>query len=93
MRFDWDEEKNQLNHRKHGIWFEEAQTVFVDDLGRVFVDGEHSHNEERFVFVGMSSAARILIVVHCYRQQDSVIRIISARKPSKNERKIYEERI
>lgn len=93
MHFEWDEEKNLLNHRKHGIWFEEAQTVFTDDLGRVFVDEEHSHDEERFVLIGMSSGSRILIVVHCYRQEDSVIRIISARKPSKKERKTYEERI
>jgi uncharacterized DUF497 family protein len=93
MRFEWDEEKNILNHRKHGVWFEEAQTVFADDLGRVFVDEENSANEERFLVIGLSSAARILMVVHCYRKFDSVIRINSARKATKKEQKIYEERI
>ncbi len=93
MRFEWDEEKNLINHRKHRVWFEEAQTVFADSLGRVFLDEEHSTDEERYLVIGLSSAARILMVVHCYRKFDSVIRIISARKATKKEQKIYEERI
>lgn len=93
LRFEWDETKNKLNRSKHGIWFEEAQSVFDDASGRVFHDVEHSDDEDRFLIVGMSSAARILVVVHCYRKSDSIVRIISARKATKREIKFYEERI
>lgn len=93
LRFEWDETKNKINRSKHGIWFEEAQSVF-DDLGsRVFLDLEHSDEEDRFLIVGMSSGGRLLVVVHCYRESDSVIRIISARKAVKKEIKFYEEGI
>lgn len=93
IQFEWDEIKNKNNRSKHGIWFEEGQSVF-DDLGsRVFIDSEHSDDEDRFLIVGMSSAARVLVVVHCYRESDSVIRIISARKATKKEVKFYEEGI
>jgi hypothetical protein len=93
FRFEWDENKNKLNRGKHGIWFEEAQTVFDDPLSRVFVDGAHSVEEDRFIIVGMSSASRTLVVAHCFRNDDSIIRVISARKATKREVKYYEERI
>jgi uncharacterized DUF497 family protein len=92
LRFDWDEQKNKSNRAKHGIWFEEAQSVFSDPHGRLFYDPEHSDHEDRFILLGMSSAARILVVVHCYRNADSV-RIISARKAIRKEVRFYEEGI
>lgn len=91
--FDWDERKNRSNRAKHRVWFEEAQTVFEDPRGRLFEDPDHSEEEERFVLLGMSSAGRVLIVVHCYRESESLIRIISARKASKKEVRSYEEGI
>ena len=93
LRFQWDETKNKRNRSKHGVWFEEAQGVFDDLTSRVFLDREHSDEEDRFLILGMSSAARLLVVVHCYRESDSVVRIISARKATKKEVKFYEEGI
>lgn len=93
IKFEWDETKNKANRFKHGIWFEEAQSVFDDLGGRLFVDLEHSNEEDRFLLLGMSSAVRLLVVVHCYRESDSVIRIISARKATKQETQFYEEGI
>jgi uncharacterized protein len=93
LRFDWDEQKNKSNRSKHGIWFEEAQTVFDDPHGRLFYDPEHSEREDRFILLGMSSAARILVVVHCCRESDSLVRIISARKATIKEIGSYEEAI
>ena len=91
LAFEWDEAKNKLNRRKHGIWFEEAQTCFDDASGRLFLDPEHS--EDRFILIAFSSTARLLIVVHCYRKSESVVRIISARKTTKRERSKYEKRV
>ena len=93
LRFEWEEPKNKLNRKKHGIWFEEAQSVFDDPLGRVFYDQDHSDDESRFVMIGMNAMKRLLVVVHCYKKKDSVIRIISARKATKQETKFYEEGI
>ena len=93
LRFDWDEEKNESNRRKHGIWFEEAQSVFEDPHGRLFYDPEHSEDEARFILLGVSSAAKTLVVVHCYRETESLVRIISARRASKKELRFYEEGI
>ena len=93
LRYDWDEQKNKGNRRKHGIWFEEAQSVFGDPDGRLFCDPEHSEHEDRFILLGISSAARILVVVHCYRNSDSEVRIISARKATRKEVRFYEEGI
>ncbi len=93
LRFDWDERKNRANRTKHGIWFEEAQGVFDDPRARLFHDPEHSQEEERFILLGMSFAARVLIVVHCYREQEQVVRIISARKATRKEAGFYEEGI
>jgi len=93
LRFEWDEGKNRSNRTKHGVWFEEAQSAFRDPNGRVFYDPEHSEEEDRFILIGVSSTARPLVVVHCYKESDSVIRIISARKATKKEHIFYEEGI
>jgi uncharacterized DUF497 family protein len=93
LRFEWDEEKNRSNRRKHGVWFEEAQSAFRDPNARLFDDPEHSDDEARFILIGMSSAGRPLVVVHCYKKSDSVIRIISARKATNKEFMFYEEGI
>lgn len=93
LRFEWDERKNRINRAKHRVWFEEAQGVFDDLHARVFHDPEHSADEDRFVVVGMSGAARLLVVVHCHRKAHSVIRIISARKATRKEARFYEEGI
>lgn len=89
MNFEWDENKNQINQRKHGISFEEAQTVFYDDEALVRDDPDHSDDEERFIILGMSGKANMLVVCHCYRASETVIRIISARKATKTESKYY----
>jgi hypothetical protein len=93
LRFEWDEKKNRGNRTKHGVWFEEAQSVFRDPNARLFHDSEHSEKEDRFILIGASAAARPLVVVHCYRESDSVIRIISVRKATKKEVRFYEEGI
>lgn len=93
MIFEWDEEKNKKNRKKHGIWFEEAKSVFEDDLAKVFLDDSNSDGEDRFLIIGNNAFGTNLIVVHCYRKNDEVIRIISARKTTKKERMIYEEGI
>ena len=83
--FDWDENKNQTNWRKHGIDFDEDSSVFFDERAILFDDPEHSQQEERFILLGMSQTTNICIVCHCYRESDTVIRIISARKATKKE--------
>ena len=93
LQFEWDEIKNRGNRSKHGIWFEEAQTVFDDPNSKVFLDDGSSDAEDRFLILGLSATGRLLIVVHCYRRDDSVIRVISARMATKRETKKYEERI
>jgi len=93
LRFAWDERKNRANRTKHGVWFEEAQSVFDDPRARLFYDPEHSEAEDRFILLGVSSAARTLVVIHCYRDSDSMIRIISARKATRKEAGSYEEGI
>jgi uncharacterized DUF497 family protein len=93
IEFDWDEDKNKANRKKHGIWFEEARSVFDDVHGRLFLDSEHSDHEDRFILIGYNSSSKLLVVVHCHREPDSVIRIISARKATKKERMYYEKGI
>ncbi len=93
IEFDWDEDKNKANRKKHGIWFEEARSVFDDFNGRLILDSEHSDHEDRFILSGYNSSSKLLVVVLCHREQDSVIRIISARKATKKERVYYEKRI
>jgi uncharacterized DUF497 family protein len=89
IRFEWDNNKNLTNIKKHKISFEEAKTVFFDENARVIPDPEHSESEERFIILGISSKLRLLIVVHTYRENDEIIRIISARKATKTESKYY----
>lgn len=89
--FEWDENKNNINKRKHKISFEEAKTVFLDYDALYIPDPEHSESEERFIILGMSTRANLLIVCHCYRHSESVIRIISARKADKDEQQMYFE--
>ena len=87
--FEWNEDKNRSNQRKHGVSFEEAKTVFFDDLARLIPDPDHSIGEERFILMGLSEKYRLLTVCHCERNGDT-IRIISARKADKFETKQYE---
>lgn len=89
LRFDWDEEKNQQNLKKHGVAFEEAQSVFFDDDALEFPDPDHSEDEDRFLMLGRSFKLRVLLVCHCLREDEEVIRIISARKATKKERAAY----
>jgi uncharacterized DUF497 family protein len=93
LRFEWDERKNRGNRAKQGVWFEEAQSVFDDPRGWLFDDPEHSEDEERLILLGLSSAGRTLVVVHCYRESESVVRIISARKATRKEAGYYEKGI
>ena len=92
LLFDWDERKATANRRKHGVAFEEARTVFLDEDAMLIPDPEHSEDEDRFVLLGLSVRFRTLIVCHCYRRDDEVIRIISARRANRAERRQYEER-
>lgn len=91
VKFEWDLAKALSNIKKHGISFDEAKTVFDDDFARLIPDPDHSENEERFILLGMSYTLKILTVVHCYRDEDGVIRIISARASTKNEERQYKE--
>jgi len=89
LRFTWDKRKSKANQKKHGISFEEAQTVFFDENAIEYFDPDHSESEDRFLLLGLSSSLRILVVSHCYRKRESLIRIISARKATKKEQKVY----
>ena len=89
IAFSWDDRKERENHRKHGVSFEEATTVFADENARLKHDPDHSQDEDRFVLLGFSAKLRLLVVVHAYRQDEKEIRIISARKAVPNERKQY----
>jgi uncharacterized DUF497 family protein len=91
ISFTWDSRKNSANIQKHGISFEEAKSVFYDDNARLIHDPDHSEDEERFLILGLSERLNILIVCHCYREENEIIRIISARKATKNEKKQYQE--
>jgi uncharacterized protein len=92
LRFEWDPKKASFNEKKHGVTFDEAKTVFDDDDALVIADPDHSEAEDRFIILGLSSLDRALVVVHCFRAEGSVIRIISARKAGTNEQKPYWER-
>lgn len=89
LRFTWDPAKAKANATKHGVTFAEAQTVFLDDRARLIDDPEHSHNEARFLLLGLSVRLRVLVVVHAYRETTGVIRLISARKATPRERQQY----
>ena len=89
MIFEWDEDKNKVNIKKHGISFIEAMTVFDDSNAMYKPDVDHSKDEERFIIMGVSQKERLLVVCHCYRTSEKIIRIISARKAVKKERELY----
>lgn len=89
LNFEWDERKNKINKAKHKISFEEAKTVFYDEAALVIDDPDHSQDEERFIILGESNRANLLVVCHCWRVSDTVIRIISARKATKTETNQY----
>lgn len=89
ITFEWDASKASLNKKKHGISFDEAKTVFFDENAKVIHDPEHSDDEERFIILGLSVNMRMLIVIHCYRKNDRIIRLISARKATQKESTQY----
>jgi uncharacterized DUF497 family protein len=89
LRFEWDQRKNRANQRKHGVSFEEARTVFFDQQAVEFYEDEYGKQEDRFFLLGVSAKLRILMVCHCLREGGDVIRIISARKATKNEQREY----
>jgi hypothetical protein len=90
IKFEWDITKAASNRKKHGISFEEAQSVFYDEFAVQFFDEDNSVSEDRFLMLGFSDEARLLIVCHCECNQGSTVRIISARKATKNEGKYYQ---
>ena len=89
IRFKWDEKKSRVNLAKHKISFDEAKTVFNDENARLISDPDHSNGEDRFIILGISNMLKLLIVVHAYKENDEIIRIISARKATKTENKYY----
>jgi uncharacterized protein len=92
LRFEWDAVKAATNRRKHGVSFEEARSVFVDEEALLIADPEHSESEDRFVLLGLSARIRVLVVVHAYRAGTDVIRLISARKADRQEQLTYNRR-
>jgi len=91
IRFEWDPRKNRSNQRKHGVSFEEGQTVFFDERALEYPDPD-AETEPRFLIIGLSLKLQVLLVCHCFRENDSVIRIISARRATNKERGAYVER-
>ncbi len=89
LNFEWDEKKYASNQVKHKISFDEATSVFYDENAILFDDPKHSEDEERFIIIGISNYANLLVVCHCYRSSETSIRIISARKATKTESKTY----
>ena len=89
IRFEWDENKNRINQKKHGIAFAEAQTVFQDENALLIHDPDHSDLEERFILLGLSERLNLLVVCHCYRVSETVVRIFSARKATTTETRQY----
>jgi uncharacterized protein len=93
VKFEWNDEKNVANFKKHALWFEEAQTVWADPLAAEYDDPDHSDEEDRFLRVGYSVSSRVLVVVFCERQGGSGVRLISARRATPKERKDHEKGI
>jgi hypothetical protein len=89
IRFEWDPDKAKRNVEKHGVSFEEAESVFYDEQAIQFYDDDHSESEDRFLMLGLSALLKLLLVCHCFREKDSVIRIISARKATEAEARHY----
>ncbi len=89
IHFQWDETKAEENLKKHGVCFEEAKSVFFDEKAIEFYDDQHPEWEDRFLLLGISKNLNLLLVCHCFRESESIIRIISARKATKKESKHY----
>ena len=89
LKFEWDNMQDKANQKKHGVSFEEAKSVFYDENAIEFYDFDHSHKEERFLMLGLSFKLKILLVCHCLKEENKIIRIISARKATQNEQKEY----
>lgn len=92
LQFEWDAHKATANLKKHGVSFEEARSAFYDERAKLIDDPDHSADEERFILLGLSFTLRVVVVCHCYRGNDEVIRIISARKATAHETKSYKQR-
>ena len=90
IRFEWDRRKARSNEKKHGISFDEASSAFYDDNGLIIDDPAHSKDEARFILLGLSASVRLVVVVHCFRDDDDVVRIISARKATPAESRQYQ---
>jgi len=90
IKFEWDASKALSNRKKHGVSFEEAQSVFYDDFAVQFFDDENSDQEDRFLLLGHSNQSRILLICHCEKESGNTIRLISARKATTKERRLYE---
>ena len=89
LEFEWDEKKDDINTKKHGVSFEEARSVFFDEYAIQYFDPEHSESEERFILLGTSFKLKALVVCHCFRKEETIVRIISARKANKDEEHVY----
>ena len=89
IQFEWDSSKNRTNISKHGVSFEDAESVFVDENAIRYFDPDHSDEEDRFLLLGIAATLRVLVVCHCYRAEESIIRIVSARKADKTESQTY----
>lgn len=92
LRFEWDAKKAAINLKKHEVAFEEAVSVFADERARLIDDPEHSEQEDRFVLLGLSRSLRMLLVCHCFRGEEGLVRIISARKATPKESLQYNSR-
>ena len=93
LKFNWDKNKATKNFVKHKVSFEEAQSVFDDDNARLIFDPDHSEDEDRFILLGLSYSLKVLVVVHCYKDKENIIRLISARKATKPEEINYKEQL
>ena len=89
LRFDWDSKKDKANQKKHGVTFDEARSVFFDENALQFYDPDHSDTEDRFILLGTNHKLNTLVVCHCFREEETVIRIISARKADADEKQTY----
>jgi len=94
MKFEWDPNKEATNIKKHGVSFEQAAYVFADKFSLSMFDDEHSYQEDRWIILGKSNNETLLLVVHTFKndEDEETVRIISARKATKNEEKTYKQR-
>ena len=89
IEFEWDDKNDKMNSKKHGVSFDEARTVFYDEYAILFFDPDHLETEDRFLLLGMSFKLKTLVVCHCFRREETIVRIISARKADKDEGQVY----